>query len=391
MNDTANNAGPPVRLLILSTGDPEAERPFSGSLRSLCSALERRGIVHHKANVNGYTDTFSAGPWFVRLLKKVDRFGLLDYYRWSSLACARNTRRARRAAREHPGFNACLMYGTTFDPRLDVPTYCYFDGTAAQAARVRGWELSHFSSRKVQQIIDYQRRVFERCTAIFPRTQWAAGSVLDDYAQPPEKVQVASAGPNYLAEPLPHGPYDTQTILYIGRDFERKGGPLILDAFRKVREQLADARLVIVGCSPPINEPGVEIVGPIVKDSAGGLERILELYSRASLFCIMSYYEPFGIVVIEAQNCYVPCVVPAQFAFTEMVVDGVTGRHVKEYDAGLLADTLLELLSDPARLEAMGRAAHAHVHANFTWDVAARRIHERIQRDLAGSVQVSRS
>jgi glycosyltransferase involved in cell wall biosynthesis len=161
-----------------------------------------------------------------------------------------------------------------------------------------------------------------------------------------------------------------------------------VDAFRRVRGEMPDAKLVIVGCTPEVSEPGVEIVGRISKDVPGGLERLLRLYSEASLLCIMSSFEAFGIVAVEAQNSFVPPLVPARFAFTETVVDGVTGRHVAEYDSGLLAKTMLEMLGDPTRLEAMGRAGHEHVRANYTWDVAARRIVDCIESDLAGVAHV---
>ena len=371
-----------LRLLVLCAGDPEGARPFSGSARNLIQALERRGCVHYKANVLGRTDPFSRGSFPLRVARKLDYLSVEEAYRWSGLCFARNSRRARAIAEAHPGYNACLMYGTTYSPGLDVPTYCYFDATAAQVFEAGAWEFAHFSKARAQRIIAYQQEVFDHCAAIFPRTQWAARSVEEDYHIPPERIVAAGAGPNYLAEALPHGPYNTQTILFIGTEFQRKGGPLLLEAFRRLRQSLPGARLVIVGCQPLVEEDGVLVVGEISKDAPGGLERLLQYYSKASVFCIMSAFEPFGIVILEAQHCFVPCVAPARFAFTETVVDHVTGRHVPEYDAEVLAGILTELLGDPATLEAMGAAAHEHVRTNWTWDAAARRIHERILEDL---------
>ena len=378
MPDTPND----VRLLVLCAGDPESERAFSGSARALITALERRGIVHHKANVLGHTDTFKRGSLPIRILRKLDRFGMEEAYRWSEFSFSRNTDRAHRVAKQHVGFNACLMYGTTFCPELNVPTYCYFDATAAQVRAARAWEFATFPDATANVIIAYQKRVFDQCTAIFPRTEWAAKSVREDYGIPKARVVPAGAGANYLADPLPHGPYDTQTILFVGIDFERKGGPLVVEAFRKIRATMPKARLVLVGCEPHIDEPGIEIVGKITKDAPGGKERLLKLYSEASVFCMMSHFEPFGIVVIEAQNSGVPCVLPDRFAFPEMIRDGETGRLVNKYDANRLAEVLGGLLSSPAKLAKMGQAAHEYVHTHWTWDAAAERIHNRILHDI---------
>lgn len=372
----------PLRLLVLCAGDPESERAFSGSARGLISALERRGVVHHKANVLGSLDTFQRGPLPLRVLRKLDRFGIEAAYQWSNFAFGRNSARAAQIAAAHPGFNACLMYGTTYLPALGVPTYCYFDATAAQVRAARAWEFADFSDAKAARIIRYQQRVFDACACIFPRTEWAARSVREDYGMPVGRVQVAGAGPNYLADPVPHAPYDTQTILFVGIEFERKGGPLVLEAFRRVRKILPAARLVIVGANVTIDEAGVEVVGKILKDAPGGKERLLKIYSEASVFCMMSHFEPFGIVVIEAQNSFVPCVLPARFAFPEMIRDGETGHLVSDDSPETLARALAGLLQDPVRLAIMGREAHDYARSHWTWDAAAERIHARILSDL---------
>lgn len=373
----------PPKLLVLCAGDPDNPRTFSGSAGSLIAALERAGGVAHKANVLGVSDAFQAGPLPLRLLRRFDKFGLEERYRWSDRAFARNSARANRIGQGLGGYDACLMYGTNYLPNLPTPTYCYFDATFAQVYKEAAWEFRFLSRRQAERINAFQRQVYDHCTAIFPRTRWAGDSVIGDYGIASDKVMPAGAGPNYYAEALPHAPYDRQTILFLGVEFDRKGGPLLLEAFRRVRAALPQARLLIAGCSPPVDEERVTVLGFVPKNTPGGLQKMLELYASASVFCIMSSFEPFGIVVLEAQNSYVPCVVPRRFAFTETVQEGITGRTVPEYDAEVLSQTLIALLSDPARLETMGRAAHEYVRQEWTWDHAAARILDRVQRDLA--------
>jgi len=381
-----------LRLLVLCAGEPTAERPFSGSAKNLLDALERRGVVHHKANVLGYSDPFAHGPLPLRLYRKLERrlpIHLEECYQWSALCFRRNSARAKKIAQEHPGYNACLMYGTTFRAPFDVPSYCYFDATVAQVSRADGWEFADMAPAQKARIQAYQNAVFAACTAVFPRSKWAAASLRTDYGMNDSKISVAGAGPNHQVAPLPHAAYDAKRILFIGSEFERKGGPLLLDAFRRLRAEMPDATLAIVGCTPDLDEPGVEILGRISKDAPGGLERLLEEYSRASLFCIMSDFEPFGIVVLEAQHCFVPCVLPARFAFPEMIVDGETGRLVPEYDAGALAALWQDLLRAPERLAEMGQAGHAFVARDWTWSTAAARIVMRMEEDLKERTQDS--
>jgi glycosyltransferase involved in cell wall biosynthesis len=390
-DDDSLSAEPEVRLLFLCMGDPEGERAFSGSARSLSRALERLGCMFHKANVApGIIDTFAPGNLWLRTARRFDRKGLIQRYVWSGPGIARTSRRARRIAAAHPGYNACFVYGTNITPPFDVPTYTYMDATATQVIQGGQWATDTFSERQTQWILEHQRRLYERCTAIFPRTAWTASSLRDDFGIPEEKLCVAGAGPNVAVEPLPHGPYDRKTILFVGRQWELKRGPLIVEAFKRTRKVMPDARLIIVGCRPKVDVPGVEIVGLIKKDAAGGQGRLLKLYSEASVFCIMSCFEAFGISGVEAQNSYVPCIVPNGFSFPETVIDGVTGRLVPEYDPDVLSRIFVEMLSDPARLEAMGKAGHEHVRAKYTWDAAARRILARIREDLRKQGQGAR-
>ena len=377
---------PKLKLLVLCAGDPHSETTFSGSARGLIQALDRRGCVARQENVLGQSDPFAQPTFLGRVFRKIDFFGLQSKYSVSPSCLAKNTRRAAILAGQTSDFNACLMYGTNFHPKLDVPMYCYFDATVAQVAKARAWVYGARSLLKNKISIEYQKSVFESCTSTFPRSQYAAISLIEDYGLPQNKITVAGAGYNHNMIPPPHDAYSRKNILFVGVQFERKGGPFILEAFRIVRKVMPDASLTIVGCNPDINEPGVEIVGRIYKDNENGINCLLEYYRRASLFCIMSSFEPFGIVVVEAQNSYVPCVVPNKFAFTEMVIDGVTGVHLTAETAESLAQVMLDLLGDPQRLKVMGEAAHKFVQSELTWDKAAERIERRILSDLNETV-----
>lgn len=384
-----SGGGPEVKLLCLCAGDPKAKRPFSGSAKSLFEALGRLGCVHASGNVLGWTDPFAPGVLPLRLLRRIDRLELEDRYRWTQFAWDRNTRRAEAFAAEHPGYNAVLMYGTTYNPGVSTPKYVYLDATSAQVSSARAWEFAHFSEHKIRDVVAYQRRIFEECAAVFPRSNWAAESLRQDYGIGEEKIVIAGAGSNFDGTPLPHGSYANARILFIGVEWERKGGPLIVEAFREVRRVIPHATLAIVGCSPDIREPGVEIIGMIPRSDPAGQRRLLEEYSRASVFCIMSEYEPFGIVMLEAESCGVPCVAPDRYAFPETIRDGETGALKHHYDARLLAKKLIELLSNPTELERMGKAAKEWVASEWTWDIAARRIRDRIAADLAARRDVN--
>ena len=83
------------------------------------------------------------------------------------------------------------------------------------------------------------------------------------------------------------------------------------------------------------------------------------------------WYEPFGIVPLEAMACGVPVVVSAVGGLVDTVVDRGTGRHVPPRDPTALAAVLAELRSDPETRCRYGRAALDRVQQLYSWDQVA--------------------
>ncbi|MBB4689140.1 glycosyltransferase [Amycolatopsis jiangsuensis] len=109
----------------------------------------------------------------------------------------------------------------------------------------------------------------------------------------------------------------------------------------------------------------VHLVGQVARDDMPALLR-----SADAVVCT-PWYEPFGIVPLEAMACSVPVVATAVGGLTDTVVDGVTGRLVPPRSPKKLATCLRELLAEPAEVEAFGAAGQERVHARYSWDRVA--------------------
>lgn len=371
------------KILVMCDGDPNADGLFSGAAKHLTLALERRDLILAKGDVSGDPGFWGRYGLPARVARRLDVFHWEARSRWSTASFTRKTTAANAFAHQHRGANAVLMFGTTYQPDVAVPTYCYLDATVRQVRDAGGWEFQHFDDTFADGIQAYQQSVFNRCACVFTFSEWAAESVMTDYGIESDRVLAVGGGSNFSTAPLSHGPYDKQQILFVGKDFERKGGPLIVEAFRRVRNALPGTTLVIAGCDPGIHEAGIETVGFIDKRTTDGEQQLLELYRDASVMCLMSTFEPFGLVIIEAGLSGVPCITPDRFAFPETVVDGKTGRRLGSYDVDELADVLIKLLGNPRALETMGAAAQQHMRGRFEWDTVAERVSSRIAHDVA--------
>jgi len=115
-------------------------------------------------------------------------------------------------------------------------------------------------------------------------------------------------------------------------------------------------------------------------------EDVPALIRSADVVACTPWYEPFGIVPLEAMSCGRPVVAAAVGGMLDTVVDGVTGVRVPPKDTERLAVVLKELLDDPARRRRLGAAGAARVARKYTWaKVAAdtEQVYSRIMVPLA--------
>ncbi|MFI5428961.1 glycosyltransferase [Aeromicrobium sp. UC242_57] len=100
--------------------------------------------------------------------------------------------------------------------------------------------------------------------------------------------------------------------------------------------------------------------------------QLADWYAAASVVCVPSYNESFGLVAIEAQACGTPVVAARVGGLTTAVSDGVSGVLVDGHDPADFAAAIHPLLTDPGLREAMSHKAVRHAEG-FGWDVTADR------------------
>ena len=148
---------------------------------------------------------------------------------------------------------------------------------------------------------------------------------------PAEKVHVVGMGPNHT--PAPEGPGGgggapaagadaAPRFLFVGREWERKHGPLLLRAFARLRAEIPDARLDLVGGHPPVSAPGVTGHGPLALDRPDEAARVSALFGAATCFVMPSEVEPFGLAYIEAAVAGVPSIATSVGGAGTIVAEG---------------------------------------------------------------------
>ena len=228
-----------------------------------------------------------------------------------------------------------------------------------------------------------ERETYERAHRIGTFSELVRRSLMDDYGIDGSKIVVTGAGANLAPEPEPARTDDGRTLVFVGKDgFRRKGGPLLLRAFRKLRERRPGLRLILAGPQEQLELPeGAANLGLVP------IQRVRELLGSATLFVLPTLREPFGIAYLDAMLCGVPCVGTAVGAVPDILGDA--GVVVPPADEEALAAALAALLDDPARRRQMGAAGRKRVlERGYLWPQVARRVSALLDSAAAASQAV---
>jgi len=221
---------------------------------------------------------------------------------------------------------------------------------------------------RIVTVSEASRREIERCFGI-----------------PEKEVRVVYNGTDTEAfRPRPEQRVEAD-LLFVGRTEDRKKGiGTLLRALALLPEpvtlKIVDGRIPEHGLVPRlIRQLGLERRVVLQQRWLEPDELVAE-YSTARVAVVPSFFEGFGFPASEAMACGLPVVANAAGALPEVVgSDGRAGRLVPPRDPRALAAAIAELLADPDRLAAMGRAARARVQATFRWDDAAAQLVEAFE------------
>ncbi len=333
---------------------------FDASLRGLWRFWNALQVIHPNLTI-----------WKARFYQNVPAFRM------------RSVRVGRWLARLTPPPGGVLQVGVLFDALWrspeGIPGFIYTDYTAALSNRRRTPERAPFTDDKeYHKWIALERRAYGRAKHIFVRSRLVRHSLVNDYAVRPDKITVVGGGVNLPKLPeIPQRQGEVRHILFIGKDFYRKGGDVLLLAFARLREQIPDVRLTMVTNFPDsaalLPLEGVTICPPTWDRTV-----INQYFTQADIFVLPSRLETWGDVLLEAMAFGLPCVSMEDEATGEIVIGDKTGFVVPQQRPGALASALLRLCQSPALARQMGAAGRQRVASQFTWAHVARRIAAQI-------------
>jgi D-inositol-3-phosphate glycosyltransferase len=259
-----------------------------------------------------------------------------------------------------------------------------------------------------------EEQVVEAADMLVANTDNEARQLLELYDAEAARVEVVHPGVDLdVFRPSPSArdrlglPDDAVVLMFAGRIQPLKAPDLLLHAVRTMldRDPALRRRLVVPVVGGPSGS-GLEHPESLGQLAASlGIDDVVRFvppvtqavladwYAAATLVCVPSYNESFGLVAVEAQAAGTPVVAAAVGGLTTVVRDGVSGLLVAGHDPAGYARAMERIVAAPRRREEMSRAAVDQA-ARFAWERTADRTLEvyraaarSMRDDLAGAVR----
>ena len=365
-----------MRLNYIANWDSNRKTTWSGTTYSLLSALREKNNVDD-INMNSEFNQFLS-----KINLKIFRYiGIDVFYKYIQM-------RLKKIALNQAPYQSVNIQVHSI---VDLPkSYIYEDLIWESLAWIKksdpdSFEVSGFQTVN-DKIFDYrlaqQSRLIGNDKIVLSMSHWLTNFINEKTSH---KAVYVGGGINTPSYKTPLEKRDKQTFLFVGRDFYRKGGDIIVSAFGKLRENYPEATLIIAGPDKNklpkevVNMEGVRFVGDVSVDEVG------KLMSTATCFVMPSRFEAYGLVFVEAMANGMPIIARDKYEMPYFVAQG-SGLIMKtEMSDKLEIDNLLEcmtsLLSNRTQYLKKAQDLAQDIIKEYSWSAVSERIINEIERN----------
>ena len=205
---------------------------------------------------------------------------------------------------------------------------------------------------------------FEAARHIVAWSTWTKDGLVKDYGVNPDKISIIAPGvtvsewvvPDRYEGEARKGPVK---ILFVGGNLERKGGSLLVQAFRALKS--LNVELHLVTRDKLASEPGLFVYNDVKPNS----DILKKMYRACDIFCLPTFGDSMPMVLSEAGAAGLPLVSTRLAAIPDIVIDGQTGLLVPVGDVAALTEALRTLVEQPQLRRSLGVQAAQYVTEHF--------------------------
>jgi glycosyltransferase involved in cell wall biosynthesis len=241
-------------------------------------------------------------------------------------------------------------------------------------------QYSNLLDRSVQQGNMLHELALKRTKRILLPSDWAARSVVEDYHIDPQKVCILPYGAN-IDKPPPlekivmiRRKSDRCRLLFVGTDWERKGGDTAFETLVKLEEMGIQAELIVCGCVPPhsFSHERMKVIPFLDKSDEKEYQQLQNLFMTAHFFLLPTRQELFGFVFSEASAFGLPALAANTGGVAGAIEDGKNGFLLPPSAGGReYAEVIARTYRDNQRYIELVRSSRAAFDERLNWDAWA--------------------
>jgi len=368
------------RIIFLTSFDPRIPTVRSGTPYFMLQALKRQG---YKIEIIGPIKL----P-FERVFQGINR--ILDKilkkrfdYKHSSLTSRYYSKKFSERLRKIDIYDgdsvifAPLSSVEISDLKSNIPIIYTSDTSFEQLANYNSDYNNYFGFSYADSCKVEDRAISKSRIVTYP-SEWAAAYARNKYQTPEKLFKVINWGANFIEEPDSNhienvsstansGPIN---CLFVGVNWDRKGGEIALKAIEYARSLGCDISLTVCGCSPSLEQHSwIRVNGFLDKDIESDRHLLAASYYEADLFILPTKAESYGHVFCEAAAYGLPVIAHNTGGISSIVKDSHTGFLFDDgNDYISMGESIVELYNDRDKLRAMAHNAMRRYQEELSWD-----------------------
>lgn len=368
------------KILLVSLDNPMDKRTWSGIEYSVYQQLIKYYDVEVfvvKAKWALYIDKLRMR--FMTLGRQHTSFGLFHSY-----VCSKKVQRKLQAGK----YDAAFVFGC-MSAFLNTNTpIIYYADAVTHLMQNYYWNFSHLLAMEADYI---QGRCLRHNDVNLAASTWALNGMVDYSGVSEEKCKLCPFGANVQVDDMAidksKESKDSIDILFVGVDWERKGGEIAIDTLVNLRK-IAPKKLFklhVVGDRPPkaITDDDIVFYGFLDRNEPEQEALHTKLFVESDIFLLPTKAECAGIVFCEASAYGLPIVTYDTGGIADYVVNNVNGYRLAEGSSGkAFAETILKILDTPSLKGSLSRGGRKLYRESLNWDVCGEIIHQVISHEI---------
>ena len=371
-----------TKIAFLCSGPPTDRKIWSGTIFKMYESFLTHNIDVEWIQVNRFTNLES--KFFLaieNLHKKIFNRGFNRNHFIAKAFLA-----SKKLQKTLKNSDADLIFAPTTITDLaflntDKPIIYLNDATFDQLLNYYGG-MSGFGWLSKKTTVFIEKLALQKSDFLIFSSNWAAKHAEDFYQIPKDKIEVIKFGSNTTApDKIVEKDYSGEiTFLFLGVEWERKGGQIALDAIKILRDRNYPVKLQVVGCIPPVEEAEAMNVIPFLnKNNPEEARQIFNFLQNSHFMFMPTRADCTPISFCEAASYGLPVISTDTGGVAAVVEPGETGILLPlNASAEQYADEIEILLQNPEQIRALSQNAREKYEKELNWSVWGEKMNSKI-------------